>query len=44
MPEKPLRLVTVIVEVPDEPCATVNEDGLEERLKSDDTVTVTVTE
>ncbi len=42
VPEKPLRLVSVIVDVPVEPCITVREVGLTERVKSDP-VTVTVT-
>ncbi len=45
LPEKPLRLVSVIVEVPDDPCTILKVVGLEDMLKSGPTtVTVTVTE
>jgi hypothetical protein len=43
MPVKPLRGVTVIVEVPEEPTPSVRLDGLAEIAKSGDVVPVTVT-
>ncbi len=42
VPAKPLRLVSAIVDVPEEPCTLVREVGLDEIVKSG-TVTVTVT-
>ncbi len=42
VPEKPFRLVRVIVDAPDDPTGMVRLVGLELRLKSPVTVTVTV--
>ncbi len=43
VPENPFRLLTVIVDVPDDPDWTVRADWLLETLKSGASVTVTVT-
>ncbi len=45
LPEKPLRLVRVIVEFPDDPCTMLKVVGLEDMLKScPTTVAATVAE